>query len=383
MSEPRSPQAFVLDEPERDDQPQRKPRAITGITFEPEVDEGALIVMPPAVARPARFRWGALLFSALFTLVTMWAGLSITKLVEDFFARSPILGWTALAVAGIAAFAALAIILREIWALARLRRIEHIQVDAAHAINTDDSAAAKRAVDQLKSLYAGRSDAQLGLREMKRYEGDILDGRDRIRLAERHLVDWRDAEAHRIIAHAARRITLLTTVAPTAALDILLVAAQNLRMMRELATLYGGRPSTLATLRLARMVISHLAVTGGIALWLLANGLAAHAGLLPPDPPPFDWLQAAIPVIGLYIAVLILTTQRRQEQLASHRGQLALELAILNDQKVSKIIALLEEARRDNPLINNRSDSTARAMSTPADPHVVLEAIKDVQDSHP
>ena len=101
---------------------------------------------------------------------------------------------------------------------------------------------------------------------MKRYEGDILDGRDRIRLAERHLVDWRDAEAHRIIAHAARRITLLTTVAPTAALDILLVAAQNLRMMRELATLYGGRPSTLATLRLARMVISHLAVTGGIAL---------------------------------------------------------------------------------------------------------------------
>ena len=55
-------------------------------------------------------------------------------------------------------------------------------------------------------------------------------------------------------------------MAPTAALDILLVAAQNLRMMRELATLYGGRPSTLATLRLARMVISHLAVTGGIAL---------------------------------------------------------------------------------------------------------------------
>ncbi len=266
MSEQRHPQAFVLDEPEGQDQPQRKPRAITGITFEPEVDEGALIVMPPAMSRPARFRWGALLFSALFTLVTMWAGLSITQLVENFFARSPVLGWTALAVAAIAAFAALAIILREIWALARLRRIEHIQVDAAHAINTDDTAAAKRAVDNLKSLYAGRSDAQLGLREMKRHDGDILDGRDRIRLAERHLIDWRDGEAHRIIAHAARRITLLTTVAPTAALDILLVAAQNLRMIRELATLYGGRPSTLSTLRLARMVVSHLAVTGGIAL---------------------------------------------------------------------------------------------------------------------
>ena len=152
MSERRNPQAFVFDKPEPEEEPQRKPRAITGITFEPELDEGELIVMPPAVSRPGRFRWGALLASALFTLVTMWAGLSISKLVEDFFARSPILGWTALAVAGVAALAALVIILREIWALARLRRIEHIQVDAAHAINTDDSAAAKRAVDNLKSL---------------------------------------------------------------------------------------------------------------------------------------------------------------------------------------------------------------------------------------
>jgi putative membrane protein len=44
------------------------------------------------------------------------------------------------------------------------------------------------------------------------------------------------------------------------------VAAQNLRMIREIATLYGGRPSTLSTFKLARMVISHLAVAGGLAL---------------------------------------------------------------------------------------------------------------------
>ncbi len=264
---PRTPKAFVLDAPETDEQPQRQPRAITGISFEPEVDEGELIVMPPApLARPRRFRWGTLLLSALFTLVTLWAGLAVTQLVEDYFARSPVLGWVALGVAGVAALAALVIIAREIWALARLRRIEHIQVDAAHAINADDASAAKRATEQLKALYAARPDAQLGLKELKQYETDILDGRDRMKLTERHLVSWRDAEAHRIIAHAARRITLLTTVAPTPALDILFVAAQNLRMMRELATLYGGRPSTLATIRLARMVISHLAVTGGIAL---------------------------------------------------------------------------------------------------------------------
>lgn len=75
-----------------------------------------------------------------------------------------------------------------------------------------------------------------------------------------------DLETHRIIARSARRVTMLTTLTPTAMLDILFVAAQNLRMLREIATLYGGRPSTLSTLRLARMVISHLAVTGTLAL---------------------------------------------------------------------------------------------------------------------
>lgn len=264
---PRKPAAFVIAPREGVEQPPRMPRAITGIQFEPERDEGDLIVMPPApLARPRRFRWGAILVSALFLLVSMWAGLAIAQLIEDYFARSPVLGWLALAIAGIAGLAAGVIIAREIWALARLRRIEHIQADAAHAINADDAAAAKRAIGQLTSLYASRADAQLGLKELKQYESDIMDGRARMKLAERYLVAWRDGEAHRIIAHASRRITLLTTVAPTPALDILFVAAQNLRMIRELATLYGGRPSALATIRLARMVISHLAVTGGIAL---------------------------------------------------------------------------------------------------------------------
>ena len=51
---------------------------------------------------------------------------------------------------------------------------------------------------------------------------------------------------------------------PAAAFDLLFVLIQNLRMMRELATLYGGRPSNLGTLTLARMVVSQLAVTGGL-----------------------------------------------------------------------------------------------------------------------
>ena len=74
---------------------------------------------------------------------------------------------------------------------------------------------------------------------------------------------------------------------------------------------------------------------------------------------------------------MILATQRREDQLAGHREQLTLELAILGEQKSAKIIQLLEEMRRDDPSLANRVDHEAAAMATPADPQAVLDAIKD------
>lgn len=264
----RPPKAFIIEGGESETAREKpKHRAGPRINFEAEAPVGELAVIPPAPLPSARsIRWASILVAALAALLAMWSGLAVTQLIEDFFARSVYLGWLALGIAGIAGLAALAIIVREIWGLMRLRRIEHIQHDAAHALNFDDKTTAERAVGSLIALYQGRHDSLWGLGSLKEHEADILDPRDRVRLAERYLVAPRDGEAHRIIARAARRVTLLTTVTPAAALDILFVAAQNLRMLRELAMLYGGRPSTLATLRLARMVVGHLAVTGGLAL---------------------------------------------------------------------------------------------------------------------
>jgi uncharacterized membrane protein len=65
------------------------------------------------------------------------------------------------------------------------------------------------------------------------------------------------------------------------------------------------------------------------------------------------------------------------KQLSSQREQLLLELAILNDQKSSKIIELLEGLRHDSPMVTDRIDSEARAMSTPSDHRAVMDAIKE------
>lgn len=118
-------------------------------------------------------------------------------------------------------------------------------------------------------------------------------------------------------------------------------------------------------------------LTIAVAVWISGNLGAMAFGVPAFDPPPFAWLEGAVSLAALYMSVLILSTQRRDDELASHREQLTLELAILGDQKAAKIIELLEELRRDHPSIHNRVDLEAHAMSKPADPQAVFEAIKD------
>ena len=127
-------------------------------------------------------------------------------------------------------------------------------------------------------------------------------------------------------------------------------------------------------------IAGHPAFVGFISLaigfWIVANSTAEFLKFRPLDPPPFFWLQGAVTTASLYIAALILTTQRRQAELADHRAHLTLEIAILAEQKSAKAIELLEELRRDSPTLLDRFDGQARAMSAPTDHQSVLNALK-------
>ena len=125
-----------------------------------------------------------------------------------------------------------------------------------------------------------------------------------------------------------------------------------------------GRPRFIAVLTIM------------VVIWIGLNLLAAALGYRSIDPPPFAWLEGAISLVSLYMVVLILATQRREDQLAQHRELLILELAILGEQKTAKVIQLLEEVRRDNPLIPDRIDQEAESMAQPADPQSVLDAMR-------
>ncbi len=114
-----------------------------------------------------------------------------------------------------------------------------------------------------------------------------------------------------------------------------------------------------------------------VLLWVVVNLLLRVHGARLYDAPPFPWLQGLIGLGALLLTIVVLITQNRQGKLAERRAQLDLQVSLSSEQKIAKLIALVEELRRDLPSVKNRIDPEAEAMSEAADPHAVLEALEE------
>ena len=228
------------------------------------------------------FRWGRVLVFSISALVTMWAGAALQAMIADLMARSPLLGWTALALAALAVLALVVIVAREVIGLMRLRRVTRLHRMAQAAVDTEDEEAISEVLKKLTDLYSSREDMKWPLQRLKSHGEEIMPAAARLQLAERELLAPLDEEASRIISATSRQVAVMTAIIPMAALDMALVAARNLTMLRRLAALYGGRPGLMGGLRLARMVMTHLVFTGGLALTdsllqnVLGKGLAGR-----------------------------------------------------------------------------------------------------------
>jgi uncharacterized membrane protein len=110
--------------------------------------------------------------------------------------------------------------------------------------------------------------------------------------------------------------------------------------------------------------------------WCSCNALASRLGLRALDPPPFVWLQGSVGLGALLMTTMVLITQNRQTRNAEKHADLDLQVNLLAEQKVAKLIALLEELRRDIPIVQDRVDDVAEAMKEPVNPHAVLSALE-------
>lgn len=212
-------------------------------------------------SRLARWFWRLLL-----ALVGTLASIAAWNLATGLIAANPILGYAVTAL--ILAFVAvcLAIAVKEIAAFSRLAKIDRLHHAAQEALASEDLSGARALTDDLVSLYKAREDTAWGRAQLAERRDEIFDASGLIAHAETALLAPLDKQAVREVEAAARQVAAVTALVPLALADVVAALTSNLRMIRRIAEVYGGRSGTLGSWRLTRAVMSHLVATGAVAV---------------------------------------------------------------------------------------------------------------------
>ena len=110
-----------------------------------------------------------------------------------------------------------------------------------------------------------------------------------------------------------------------------------------------------------------------IMLWIAANTYGEGAGWQHVDKPPFFWLQGIVSANALLLTIAVLIRQNRMSKLAQHRAHLDLQINLLTEQKVTRILNVVEK----RPEVSGAEAGPSSAeLAEPADPEALLHAIK-------
>ena len=258
------------------------------VEVEGEVDPGTFDDVPRGQAmagvrrltarRSSAFgRCAGWVFGSLFSLVLTVAAWNF---VTGLFAANAWLGGLASVLLVLAAGIVLVLVVGELTAFARLARLDSIRVQAIHAAELGDLAAARAVLARLEALYAKREPMAWARARLAERQGEVLDSDALLRLAEVELIVPLDDLARAEVEQAARQVAIVTALIPLALADVATALVSNLRMIRRVAEIYGGRAGSLGSWRLLRRVFLSLVATGAVALTDDLLGSFAGGGIL-------------------------------------------------------------------------------------------------------
>jgi putative membrane protein len=269
---PKKPQVFAW-EGEAD------PSAAPLIADQPLAEGGAVLTL----ARLSQRRGSGLGRLALWVFTTLFLfvlSVAAYDFVAALLSRDSLLGWIAFVLIGMAAVLAAMGALREWWAYLRLGRLSGLRQSVVEARQSGDLGRARVALGALDTLYAGRADLAWGRSRLADLSAEVFDADALLNLAEVELMAPLDQAARAEIEAAARQVAMVTALVPLALADVAAALYANLRMIRRLAEIYGGRSGALGSWGLLRRVFAYMLATGAVAIGDDLVGSFAGGGLL-------------------------------------------------------------------------------------------------------
>ncbi|WP_425093683.1 YcjF family protein [Tropicimonas sp. S265A] len=241
---------------------------------------GATMQQVAALAARRPSRVARVFWSALLALVLFAASVAATNFVTDLLTANPVLGAVAAGLFGLVLLCALIIAWREWRAFSRIARLDVLHEQAEAARSADVLSEAKVVAAKISALYHDRPELAQARARLKTRTDDAFDVSGVFTVVEADLLAPLDQRAEAEVSAAARQVATVTALVPLALADVIAALTANLRMIRRIAEIYGGRSGTLGSWRLTREVLSHLVATGAVAVGDDLIGSVAGGGVL-------------------------------------------------------------------------------------------------------
>ncbi len=227
-----------------------------------------------------KFSWIAKLFwGALISLLLMYLTTAAWDFGADLLTRNVWLGRAAILFGAVLLFTLLVVAFKEFAGFARLSRIDAYRKHAEALRVTPDEKKIGIYSRKLRRFYASRSDMKWAIENLKKQDDTIIDPLGVLDLTEVELMSPLDKAARREIETSARMVAGATAIVPLAFADVFVALTANIRMVRQIAEIYGGRAGTLGSWRLMRAVATHLIATGAVGVADDMIGTVAGGGL--------------------------------------------------------------------------------------------------------
>ncbi len=234
---------------------------------------GPLPAVEPERRRNPAWRWFLRSAAALILgLVVLDLGLFLHGLFE----RSLVLGAAFSLLIGATAAALLSWIALEIRQIRKLGAVEAVRVHAAEAMARDGHGGAMSFLAEARRALAGRPAVARRFDRLEDMVLETMSDRDALELFRREILLPLDAEAYAAVRRAAQWTAIGVSASPVAGLDALIALWRSLRMIRQIAEVYGVRPGPIATLSLVRRVLSGVAVLSAVDV--MGDLWAQHLG---------------------------------------------------------------------------------------------------------
>jgi len=216
---------------------------------------------PPVRGRRRCGGWWRLFGLSLGTLLVAGVGMELYRLLQWSLSIHPAMAGAVGALLAIVLISGGVQIRRSLRGLRQLRQVERIRAQAETLLEHRGQGQANGLLNALQRHYRDTAEQQ-ALNDTVRVLDSAYSDSEIVRYLSDHAFGEQDRRARRCVQRYAVESGVLVALSPWASFDMLLVGWRNLRMLREIAGIYGVAPGAAAQWLLLKRVLHNLAFAG-------------------------------------------------------------------------------------------------------------------------